>query len=326
MANELQYNDAALTGSTLYVVVWNSAGQAWNGTTFATYTSTRSDFDVAATEISGTGFWQANFPGTAGYRRWAWYLQDGGSPATTDVKLLEGTGYWDGTNILSQAPAAGAGNTYQLGNLGYILRGDKIQFVDAAGETGVTDLYVMLQDFRGLFYNSTVNSFATHINSLNWSHGLFPLTEYPGQVATGVAIYATYVPTNVPIGAFSLIVQQGTTPSSPRKFTGQVYYDGTNVIPIDGIMSAVYGAVKATSHYGSGSVAKEITVTSQGGVPIPLAQVFISTDAANANVECGPMVTDDAGKVTAMLNPGTYYRWAHRANAAILNPVAITVP
>jgi hypothetical protein len=106
MANELALNSEAPTGSTLYVVVWNEAGQAWNGTAFATYTTTRDTFDIVATEIAGTGFWQATFPGTAGYRRWAFYLQAGGTPDhDDDIKLVEGTGYWDGTNIVSQSKA-----------------------------------------------------------------------------------------------------------------------------------------------------------------------------------------------------------------------------
>lgn len=108
MANELQFNDSAWTGSTLYVVVWNEAGQAWNGSAFATYTTTRGDFDIAATEISGTGFWRTTFPGTAGYRRWSWYLQAGGSPShANDIKLLDGIAYWDGTNLVSQGSLVG---------------------------------------------------------------------------------------------------------------------------------------------------------------------------------------------------------------------------
>src|SRR5262245_2910972 len=103
MANELHYNDAAISGSTVYAVVWNEAGEAWNGSTFAIYTNTRDNFDIAATEIGGTGYFRANFPNPAGYRRWAWFLQVGISPShTNDVKLREGYGYWDGINIVSQ--------------------------------------------------------------------------------------------------------------------------------------------------------------------------------------------------------------------------------
>ncbi len=103
MAYELQYNDASLTGSTLYVVVWDAAGQAWNGSAFATYTTTRGDFDIAGTEIGSTGLWRASMVGSVGYRRWAWYLQVGGSPShANDVKLLEGRGFWTGTTLWVQ--------------------------------------------------------------------------------------------------------------------------------------------------------------------------------------------------------------------------------
>jgi hypothetical protein len=104
MANELTYTDEGLTGSTLYVVVWNASSQAWDGDSFATYTTTRGDFDIAATEISGTGLWQATMPGSAGGRRWAWYLQAGGSPShANDIQVGIGDGYWDGSNIGSTA-------------------------------------------------------------------------------------------------------------------------------------------------------------------------------------------------------------------------------
>src|SRR4051812_22658040 len=94
-ANELQLNTGE-TGQTIYAVVWNESGQAWNGSAFATYTSTRSTFAVSLAELgSGTGYYTGTFPGAAGGRRWEYYLQAGGSPSQADdISLARGDGYW----------------------------------------------------------------------------------------------------------------------------------------------------------------------------------------------------------------------------------------
>jgi hypothetical protein len=91
MANETHLNRPALTGSTLYVVAWNQAGQAWNGSAYATYTATRATWDIAATEVAaGTGKFTAPLP--ADVYAWEWFLQAGGSPShDNDISLREGS-------------------------------------------------------------------------------------------------------------------------------------------------------------------------------------------------------------------------------------------
>lgn len=106
MSNELQLTPGiAPTGSTVYAMVFDSTGQAWNTTgtpAFGTFTSTRGDFDIAMTEVSGTGLFRASMVGTAGFRRWQYWLQAGGSPsATADVLLGVGYGWWSGSALVS---------------------------------------------------------------------------------------------------------------------------------------------------------------------------------------------------------------------------------
>lgn len=99
MANELKYESAGLTGSSLYVVIWDAAGQAWNGSAFATYTTTRTTWDIAAAEIGVTGLFQVSFPAVASGRyTWKWYLSTG-TPAHDDVELAAGGDDWDGSNF-----------------------------------------------------------------------------------------------------------------------------------------------------------------------------------------------------------------------------------
>ncbi len=101
MANELYYREEGLTGSTLYVVLWNEDGNAWNGSAFAAYTTTRGDFDISSSENGATGYWLASMPAVAaGNYRWAWYLRAGGSPShDNDIELATGDGYWNGSDF-----------------------------------------------------------------------------------------------------------------------------------------------------------------------------------------------------------------------------------
>jgi hypothetical protein len=106
MANEISY-EAGTTGLTLYAVARNAAGQAWNGSAFATYTTTRGDFDLALTDSGSTGFYgPINLPGSGTGRWWQIYLQAGGSPShANDVRLA--TGYLELTTAdIADAVAA----------------------------------------------------------------------------------------------------------------------------------------------------------------------------------------------------------------------------
>lgn len=108
MSNELQLPPGiAPTGSTVYAMVYDSTGQGWNTTgtpAFGTLTATRGDFDIAMTEISGTGMFRASMVGTAGFRRWQYWLQPGASPsATADILVGSGYGWWSGSALVSFA-------------------------------------------------------------------------------------------------------------------------------------------------------------------------------------------------------------------------------
>jgi hypothetical protein len=96
-ANEILLLAPEYTGQTVYMLVLDETGQAWNGSAFATFTSTQSTFDVAMTEVSGTGLFRGSIPGTSGQRSVIAYLQAGGSPANTDQALMLDSGYFDST-------------------------------------------------------------------------------------------------------------------------------------------------------------------------------------------------------------------------------------
>jgi hypothetical protein len=101
-ANEVVFNFNT-TGSTLYFVDFNANGQAWDTTgtpAYETYTTARGDYDIALTEVSGTGLYRGSLPSSAGLHRYTIYLQAGGSPsATDDVAIAEGDVYFDLTDL-----------------------------------------------------------------------------------------------------------------------------------------------------------------------------------------------------------------------------------
>lgn len=76
---------------------------------------------------------------------------------------------------------------------------------------------------------------------------------------------------------------------------------------------------------GSGAIETCITVNTDGGLPIDGVEVWISTDAAGANVVAGTLVSDAMGEVTFMLDAGSYYVWRQKSGYNFTNPQSITV-
>jgi hypothetical protein len=76
---------------------------------------------------------------------------------------------------------------------------------------------------------------------------------------------------------------------------------------------------------GPGAIEFIYTLTDSGtGLPISGADVWVSTDAAGANVIASGN-TDLFGNVTFWLDPGTYYFWRQRAGYSFINPDVETV-
>jgi hypothetical protein len=75
---------------------------------------------------------------------------------------------------------------------------------------------------------------------------------------------------------------------------------------------------------GSGAISHTITVNIDGN-PAPAVDVWVTTDAAGANVVAGTLVTDNAGQVTFQLDAGSYYLWCQRSGVNFNNPTSFTV-
>lgn len=107
MANELvgEY----LTGSTAKTLLWNAAGQVWNGSAFVAWSAADiATYGITTTEAVGSARYFANFPAavtTVGTYTYSMYVQNGGAFATTDLpyRFSAGSVDWIGTAVQNPA-------------------------------------------------------------------------------------------------------------------------------------------------------------------------------------------------------------------------------
>lgn len=97
MTNELTISYP--TGNTLYAVVLDAVGQAWNGSAFeAPIDASWTTYAVAFTEAESTGLYSGDMPAVdAGVYTFVARKQAGGSPAIGDISIGTGVIQWDGT-------------------------------------------------------------------------------------------------------------------------------------------------------------------------------------------------------------------------------------
>lgn len=351
-----------VTGSTYALILRRIDGKYWSpgSADFITFTSSRDNFDIPM-GVNGHTEYTASYPSIESGTRLdvKYFAQIGAFPDDSVDYLIGGdSGRWDGeklvqvtdlaedvvlelaeaaeewegsdaqADVLSRASqtsvdALGLGVT---GEYGRVVWAPKLRMVDASGEEGIPDMKAILVDTRNYTYDTSTSSFSSLIESIVWSRALIPCPEVPGQSGVGLAMYEADPPANFPVGTYTLMFQTGTGVNNPKRAISQIYWDGTNVIPQEGILATVYGRLRAISAVGAGSSSKTVTITASSGAPIPNAVVFVSSDNRNVNVVAGPAVTDDLGQATFLLNPGTYYAWAHRANVNVVNPKMFSVP
>jgi hypothetical protein len=88
-------------------------------------------------------------------------------------------------------------------------------------------------------------------------------------------------------------------------------------------LSSAHGSGMWGNSYGTGSVPWHVLVYEDGD-PIPGAQVWITSDQAGQQYVATGM-TDTAGRIIFMLNPGTYWVWKSAAGFNFTNPESMTV-
>ena len=91
---------AGQSALTVYFFIRNASGQIWNGAAFESFNGANwGNYDIAATEQSGSGYYSATFPAaiTAGKYSVIAHAQLGGSPASGDPVIGQGSVLWNGT-------------------------------------------------------------------------------------------------------------------------------------------------------------------------------------------------------------------------------------
>ncbi|MFN3650090.1 MAG: hypothetical protein ACK47B_10970 [Armatimonadota bacterium] len=106
MANELRIPHT--TAKTVYALLLNATGQAWNGAAFEALTSANwATYAIALTEVAGTGIYLGNMPAVAaGVYSVTLYERQGGAPATSDYVIGLGAVQWDGAAVVLPGSAA----------------------------------------------------------------------------------------------------------------------------------------------------------------------------------------------------------------------------
>lgn len=170
-ANEIQFTDASLSGQTLYFVLFvgpgdAEAGEAWDGDSFETYTTTRDTWDIALTEVGSTGHFVGSIPAIGSIKPLRWQVQQDANDAAppdhaTDFLLAEGSGRWSGSKFITIADLQLAANTaLSMTSVG---AGNLATFFEngaAASTLNVGDLATMAA-LADLLHQTTVNTAPT---------------------------------------------------------------------------------------------------------------------------------------------------------------------
>lgn len=157
MANEIKFSARGLTGATLYAVVLNSAGQAYNGSTFeALNASNWATYDIALSEQASLGIWLGTFPVVAaGLYGITIYQQAGGSPAMSDVQVGGGAMDWTGAReqsagkTLPDNAAAGASGGVAIVGSAMTLADDAVS-ASALAAGAVTEIAEAVRDVSNI--------------------------------------------------------------------------------------------------------------------------------------------------------------------------------
>lgn len=179
---------------------------------------------------------------------------------------------------------------------------NELQAVTASGLM----LYAVLLSATGQAWNGSAFE---ALAGANWTDYALPLTE------AAAGIYLGAMPAAV-AGGYSYVVyeQAGANPATTDALRGggSLAWDGANVaLPAD-VPSA-----------GSETVTLECLDASSA--PLEGVAVWVTSDSAGATVVAGTLYTNTLGKVTFMLDVGSYYVWMQRSGVNFTNPTAIVV-
>lgn len=76
---------------------------------------------------------------------------------------------------------------------------------------------------------------------------------------------------------------------------------------------------------GSGSKTVTLQILDPNSNPIGDADIWISTDVSGDNITAGSLSTNASGRVTFLLDPGSYYMWREKSGFTFPNPVTLVI-
>jgi len=146
-------------GATLYAVLLDNNGQAWNGTAFeALNPANWTTYNIAMTEGAG-GLYTGIVPAlSADNYTYICYNQAGVNPAIMDDKVSFGAFSWDGTDeaLLSNPVTVGTNND----KTGYKLASDGLDSVSIVAPTGVASNFreMVVATWRRFYKKATMTA------------------------------------------------------------------------------------------------------------------------------------------------------------------------
>lgn len=272
------------SGTNWYMLFFNASGQCWNGSEYATYTTNRDTFDMPMEEVAaGLGVYSLAMPA-----------------------LPAGETYWAYYKRIGGTPAHLADVRYKVG-AGYC---DGSNIVSQTGDT-----YAKVDTEVAAIKAKTDNLPSDPADASDIAASF-------ASIASTLSTISGYVDTEVA----AIKAKTDALPAAPAAVTDIPSASAVAAAVRTNLateLARIDQPISAASSMGTGADQVTITINDQSGDPIADADVWITADAAGANVVAGTLQTNSDGQALFLLDNGaSYYLWAQKDGQNSRNGVA----
>lgn len=191
---------------------------------------------------------------------------------------------------------------------------NEIHYIDSPGQTTI---YCILVNKVGQIRRISLGSWDDAPIFSNWDDYSINLT---GQANT--PFYYASLPSGIGDDIIEVYVfkRVGSTKVPTDTYLGTGSFNGW-----DGTKEVTLISLKDAGSIGPGSITRTFVIKTIDGVPVGNIKCWVSTDVAGGNVIAGSILSDYSGKVSFLLDPGSYYLWRSSPNYTFNNPQQFVV-
>jgi hypothetical protein len=191
---------------------------------------------------------------------------------------------------------------------------NEIHYIDTPGQTSI---YCLLVNKVGKVRNITLNNWDNLPQSSDWQDCCIAMVNQ-----NNTPFYYASIPAGIDDDIIEVYVfkKLGSNRSPTDTYLGTGVFKGW-----DGSSEISLVALRNEGAIGPGSLNKTFVIRDTDSTPLGNVKCWISTDIAGSNVIAGSLLTDYLGKVTFLLDPGTYYLWRSSPYYTFHNPQQFTV-